>query len=249
MLTKNFQRLATEVQRHVEADLVVQGSYATCFIGCLARGLNAPEFLEREYGIPLAVSRIAESIFEGLPPDEAPLFFAAFPRAVESDGKDLSRVSWEFLAEELRLLPPVTPEIQAVINRVVDGLDLLAQGKVLSEEDAKAAAKAVDAWLAESFAELAARAVADAARAAELAAKAANWDYLAAESFAELAVNAAELAARAVAEAANSAAMATDELAARARAAAISFDARPHQRDLLLKLIKEAPVTQQETNV
>ena len=127
MLTKNFQRLATEVQRHVAADLVAPGSYDTCFIGCLARQEDSPEFIEREYGIPLAVSRIAEAIFEGLPPDEAPLFFAALPDAVESDGKDLSCVVWQFLAAELRLLPPVEPEIQVIIDTVIDGIDLLEQ--------------------------------------------------------------------------------------------------------------------------
>jgi len=234
LFTKNFQQLEAEVAAHVAADQVVQGSYRTCFIGCLARGKDSPEFIESEYGIPLAVSRIAEAIFEALFPAEATAFFAALPDAVESDGKDLSRVVWQFLAAELRLLPPVEPEVQAIINPVIDGIDLLAQGKRWPEEDAEAAAKAADAWVddwaassaADSAVELAARAamtacaVADAANAAEFAAS--DCDYLV-----------AELAARA-----------TDELAA--RAAASSFDARPHQRDLLLKLIKEAPITQQQ---
>ena len=93
----------------------------------------------------LAVSRIAEAIFEGLPPDEAAAFFAALSDAVESDGKDLSRVVWQFLAAELRSLSPVTPEIQAVIDPVIDGMDLLAEGEEWPQEDASAAASAANA--------------------------------------------------------------------------------------------------------
>ena len=205
MLTKNLHQLQTEVQRHVAADQVAQGSYKTCFIGCLAKKKDSPEFIESEYGIPLAVSRIAESIFEGLPPDEALAFFEAFPSAVESDRKDLTRVCWQFLAAELRSLPPVEPEIQAVIDPVIDGMDLLSEGKEWPEEDAsaavRAAARAAD-WAADRAAVKATDWAADWA-AARAAASAADW----------------------------AAASAADRVAVFRR-----------QRDLLLKLIAEAPV-------
>jgi hypothetical protein len=129
MITKNFQKLQSEVADHVKADRVAQGSYKTCFIGCLANGINNPVFIENEYGIPLMVTRIAESIFEELPADEAPAFFAAIPQAIGSDGKDLTRVGWKFLAAELRSLPPVPDDIQAVIGPVIEGMDLLGEGK------------------------------------------------------------------------------------------------------------------------
>jgi hypothetical protein len=231
MLTKNFHQLQTEVQRHVAADQVAQGSYKTCFIGCLAKKKDSPDFIEREYGIPVMLCRIAEVIFEGLPPDEALAFFEAFPSAVESDGKDLTRVCWQFLAAELRSLPPVEPEIQAVIDPVIDGMDLLSEGKEWPEEDARAADWTA-AWVA-----------------ASAAARAADW------AAARAAVKAAASAA------ASSAASATDWAAARAAdwaaasaadwAAASAADrvaARRRQRDLLLKLIAEAPITQQEDN-
>ena len=218
LFTKNFHQLQTEVSAHVAADQVEQGNYKTCFIGCLARGKDSPEFIESEYGIPLEVSRIAESIFEALPPYEAPLFFAALPDAIQCNGKDLSRVVWQFLAEELRSLPPVTPGAQEVINPVIDGMDLLAQGKKWPEEDARASVRAVASWV-DGWDAWAASAVADAANAADLTAS--DCDYLAAE----LAARAADWAAK---------------------AAASSYDARPYQRDLLLKLIKEAPITQQQ---
>jgi hypothetical protein len=217
MLTKNFLQLQTEVQRHVAADRVAQGSYNTCFIGCLAGGKDLPDFIESEYGIPLAVSRIAESIFEGLPSDEAAVFFAAFPDAVESDGKDLTRVCWQFLAAELRSLPPVAPEIQAVIDPVIDGMDLLSEGKEWPEEDASAAADA-------------------AARAVDWAVDwAVGW--------------AASAAARAAASVAGWAAWAAARAgwaADRADRAAARVAVFRRQRDLLLKLIAEAPITQQE---
>ena len=238
MLTKNFYQLATEVQLHVAADQVAQGSYNTCFIGCLAKKKDSPDFIESEYGIPAAVSRIAEAIFEGLPPDEAAAFFAALSDAVESDGKDLSRVVWQFLAAELRSLPPVTPEVQAAINPVIDGMDLLAEGKEWSKEDAEAAASAAYCWAASAagWAANAARAVAWAAAywaasAADCAASAAAW---AAASAASAAASAADCAAASAASAADS--------------AAGGDAARRRQRDLLLKLIKEAPVTTTQEN-
>jgi hypothetical protein len=198
----------------------------------------------------LAVSRIAESIFEGLPSDEAPAFFAAFSAAIECNGKDLSRVVWQFLAAELRSLPPGTPEVQAAIDTVIDGIDLLAQGKEWSEGDAEAAASAAQAagWAAARTADWAA---ADAGRAAnwagwaaasaaDRAAQAAGWST--ARAAAEATADAGWATARAAAEAAADAGWAAAEAAAEAARVAT----RRRQRDLLLKLIQEAPVTQQQ---
>ena len=173
----------------------------------------------------LVVSRVAEAIFEDLPSDEAPLFFAAFTAAVESDGKDLSRVVWQFLSAELRSLPPVTPEVQAAIDTVIDGMDLLAEGKEWPEEDADAAASAASAaaWAAARAADCA----------AARAARAAGWAASAAASAADCAASAAGWA---------------DWAAARVASAAARVATRRRQRDLLLKLITEAPITQQENN-
>jgi len=219
MLTKNFQRLQTEVTSHVEADRIAQGCYSTCFIGCLAKGNDDPEFIQNEFGIPLMVSRIAENIFEALPETEAPKFFASLPSAVECDGKDLSLVGWKFLASELHSLPAVNPElellqpkIQKTIDNVIEGIDLLANGKQWSEELAKAAARD------------AASALASAAR--ESAYAAAN-----AASAPRIAARSAALVARESAYAGNYAS---------------KDDIRFRQRDLLLTLIKEAPKQQEE---
>ena len=133
MLTKNTDQLREVVNQHIAADSVIQGKYWNpethkgCFIGCLAHD-DDPAINESRYGIPLMVQRVAESIFEGLPGDEAKAFFAAFPDVVACDGKDLTRVGWQFLAAEMRSLPKQSSEIQAVIDPVIAGIDLLASG-------------------------------------------------------------------------------------------------------------------------
>jgi len=133
MLTKNTDQLKQRVAEHVATDSIIQGDYwdtetlRGCFIGCLAHSSD-PRINEATYGLPIAVQRIAESIFEALSADEAKAFFAALPDAVGCDGKDLSRVHWQFLAAELRSLPSQPSNIQAVIDPVITGMDLLAAG-------------------------------------------------------------------------------------------------------------------------
>jgi len=154
MLTKNTEQLKQRVAKHVAADSIIQGIYwdtvnlRGCFIGCLAHD-DDPSINEATYGLPVAVQRIAESIFEALPADKAKAFFAALPDAVGCDGKDLSRVHWQFLAAELRSLPPQPDDIQAVIDPVITGMDLLAQGLYWpAAADAAADADADAAWAA-----------------------------------------------------------------------------------------------------
>ena len=132
MYTMNTAKLKTEVAKHIAADAVVQRAYwdgsKGCFIDCLAHSGDASE-LERLYGLPEPLVLICEGIFETLPIGEAKAFFADFPDAVDRDGKDLSRVHWAFLAAELRALPKVSDDIQAVIDPVIAGMELLAAGE------------------------------------------------------------------------------------------------------------------------
>ena len=183
MTTRNTDKLRREVAAHVAADTIIQGDYwdeasqSGCFIGCLAHD-DDPESNEAEYGLPIMLQRIAENIFEALPADEAKTFFAALPDAVGCDGKDLSRVGWQFLAAELRSLPPQPADIQEVIDPVIAGMDRLANGQDWPAATAKAAAKAAANAAADANAANAARAAwADnpyAARAAWAAAYAAH---------------------------------------------------------------------------
>ena len=215
MLTRNTDKLRLEVATHVAADTIAQGIYwdsisnSGCFIGCLAKS-NDPAINEATYGLPVMVQHIAETIFEALPAAEAKAFFAALPDAVKCDGKDLTKVGWQFLAAELRSLPNCTDQVQSVIDPVITGMDLLASGQE---------------WAAACAAKAAAWAAAWAAWAAAWAAwAAADWDAVDAFDAADAAADAADAAAD------------WD---------AVDCDAvRLRQRDLLLRLISEAPVVE-----
>ena len=192
MLTKNTDKLHQEVAAHVAADSIVQGIYwdtennKGCFIGCLAKN-DDPVTNEETYGLPIMVQRIAENIFEELPADQAKAFFAALPDAVSCDGKDLSKVGWQFLAAELRSLPEQHEEVQAVINSVITGMDLLASGQVWSAAARAAAAAARAAAWAAGAAAAAARAGAAAAARADAAANAADTAWYVAAAAADIA--------------------------------------------------------------
>jgi hypothetical protein len=167
-LTKNTDLLKQEVHEHITADSVVQGNYWTaangCYMGGLTKTHDSTPAVER-FGLTESILRIAEHIFESLPLEEAKQFFYDFPDAVATDGKDLSLIHWAFLGETLRNLPPQRLEIQAVIDPVIDGMDLLASGNVWEK----------NAWAAAGAAARAAWAAWDAARDAARAAWAA-WD-------------------------------------------------------------------------
>jgi len=225
-LTKNTEILRAEVAAHIAADALVRGAYwkpsenavggQGCFISCLTHSSDPTPAFER-FGLPVAVLRIAENIYEDLPDDEGTAFFAALPDAVGRDGKDLSRVHWGFLASELRALPQTTDAAQAVIDPVIKGMDLLFSGQ--QWPDACAAAYA--ARTAAAFDSGAAYAAYAAAYAARTAA--------AFDSGAAYAAYAAAYAARAAAYASRAAAD-----------AAYAARARLRQRGTLLALIAAA---------
>jgi len=276
-LTKNTEILRAEVAAHIAADALVRGAYwkpsenavggQGCFISCLTHSSDPTPAFER-FGLPVAVLRIAENIYEDLPDDEGTAFFAALPDAVGRDGKDLSRVHWGFLASELRALPQTTDAAQAVIDPVIKGMDLLFSGQQWPDACAAAAfdsgaasasrAAAYAAYAAAYAAAAAAYAAADADAAADVAAYAAARAaadaaadvaaYAAAAYAAADADAAADVAAYAAARAtdADAAADAAAYAAARAAAdaaadaAAYAARARLRQRDTLLALIAAA---------
>ena len=224
-LTKNTEILRAEVAAHIKADALVRGSYwkpsknavggQGCFISCLTHSSD-PTPASTQFGLPVAVLRIAENIFEALHDHEGKAFFAALPDAVGRDGRDLSRVVWAFLAAELRALPRTTDAAQAVIDPVIDGMDLIFSGQQWPD----AASCAADA---------AAYAHAYAAIAASCAADAAAYAAYAAYATADSAAYAASCATYAAAYAADATADAAADAAVRLR-----------QRDTLLALIAAA---------
>jgi hypothetical protein len=134
MLTKNFTDLKREVEHIVTEYESIQyhyrNKYAANSKGCCITALGNYDQIETRFGIPIMLLRITEGIIGRLWPEDADAFFAALPDAVESDGRDLSRVSWQFLALELRKLPPLEEgRTKDARLRVIDGVDLLAAGK------------------------------------------------------------------------------------------------------------------------
>jgi hypothetical protein len=244
MLTRNFDQLSKEVKHHVECDAIRRGSYwdgsRGCFIGCLSHSGDTAK-VQDTYGLPIMLQRIAESIFESLPLKEAQAFFAALPTAVSCDNKDLSRFGWQFLASELRSLPPQPAEIAAVIEPVIVGMDLLAAG----QEWSAAYAYAATTKSARAAARAAAAAYA-AATTTDTAAAAAYAAYAAATTTDTTDTAAAAAAAYAAATEHDTAAAAAYAAAAAAYAAAAADTAaaaaRLRQRDLFLRLIAEAPI-------
>ena len=240
ILTKNTDKLRSEVAAHIAADSIIQGDYwddeskCGCFIGCLAKG-DDPSINEATYGLPVVVQRIAENIFEALPAAEAKVFFASLPDAVGCDNKDLTAVGWRFLAAELRALPEQSSEIQAVIDPVIAGMDLMANGQPWATAAVAATAAADVAATAVNAAYTAAATATNAAWAAAATATNAAW---------AAAATATNVAADAGANAGADAAWAAANVAALAGAAAAATwpAARLRQRNLLLRLIAESPV-------
>jgi hypothetical protein len=136
MLTKNTDQLRQRVAAHVAADSIAQGIYwdkrnkRGCFIGCLAHS-DDPKINEQTYGLPVMVQRIAESIFESLPANEAKAFFAALPDAVGCDGKDLSKVGWQFLAAAAAAVAVAATRADARRRQRDTLLALISQAPVL----------------------------------------------------------------------------------------------------------------------
>ena len=250
MHSKNIEEMKRITAEHIAADAVVKGTYwgsfnnavggKGCFIGCLVHSSDA-QAVAAKFGLPAPAVKIAEHIFEGLSDDDGVTFFEAVPDAIGRDGKDLNRIHWLFLADTLRNLPPQAGDVKIAVDRVIDGMDLLASGKEWPNAyTARAAANAAaNAARAAADAAYAARAAADAAYAARAAADAAY----AARAAADAAVNAARAAAYAAADAAADAAYAAADAAyaaADAAYAAADAAARLRQRDTILRLISEA---------
>jgi hypothetical protein len=246
--------LAT-LSRHREADALVQGygywkDGKGCAVGCTINSGDHAEY-EPRFGIPQALARLEDSIFEGLPVDLARQWPERFMGAI-APGADLSRLHWHLL-HWLLTTPSVNPGIKHplvrdAVKRCADLIADLAAGKAPNQSAAESAASA--AWSAES-------AAASAAWSAESAAASAAWS--AAESAAESARSAAASAARSAESAAwsaenaaRSAARSAESAESAARSAAMSAESAAESAaesgawvaisDRLIELIKLAPI-------
>ena len=204
---------------HIEQDKVVQGKYNKgeganfqgCFIGCISNGMrkDQKDFSSTKnvfdaYGFPAPLTKICETIFEGLPEGAHSKFFKNATFAPKL-GVDISLVHWKFLHWMVKdtLKKHGNKEVRKGCSKSIAVLKDLSNGVNVTKKRSAAAADAAAA---------AAYAAADAAAAAAYAARAA--------AAADAAAYAA-YAARAAAAAASDAA-AADAYAARAAAARYS---------------------------
>ena len=134
--------IIAELEAHRAADRLVKGRYwengKGCAVGCTIKSGNHALY-ESMYGIPRILARLEDVIFEKLPNTLSQHWPVRFMSSINV-GADLSLVQWHLLGWIVRRANP-TPD--AVVQRVLDGLDLRAQG--LAWPDAYSAANAARA--------------------------------------------------------------------------------------------------------
>lgn len=189
------------LRAHYDHDDFVKGIYwqngKGCAVGCTIQSGRHIEY-ESRFGIPVALARLEDSIFEGLPNEQAKEWPLRFMNAIPV-GADLSKVQWKFLhwlLTDEKVNPGINDPIVAdAVAQCASLMQQYANGCMdeSSAESARSAARASAAWASAESAAWSAWS-ARSARSAELA------------ELAELAAWAsAAWAARAVALAAESA--------------------------------------------
>ncbi len=86
------------------------------------------DMIAESYDFPEPLELLLDHMLYPLPAAEADDFCGAIQRAVGDGRKNMSLVVWAFLAATLRDIPPQPEKIQKVIDRVIAGMDLLASG-------------------------------------------------------------------------------------------------------------------------
>ncbi len=230
-----------EMAGHRKADRLVKSVYweggKGCAVGCLVHSGQHSEY-ESRFGIPQALARLEDTIFENLPKADAMRWPERFLKAAKP-GADLSLVQWQFLAfvVEEALLWPEAGSVREACQPALEIVRARACGEDVSESAVRSAESA--ARSAESAARSAAwSAVRSAARSAARSAESAAWSAeSAARSAARSAESAAESAARSAARSAWSAARSAWSAARSAWSAAWKRYA-----DKLIELMAAAPV-------
>ena len=138
-------RVTKQMYDHYDADQVFGGEYwngeGGCFIGCIAHG-NSVERVQELTGLPIMLTRIAESIFEGLPPVERPQFFKDMTDAMGANiGKDVTLVPWLFLYDTVGRALRLT----GMEEKCSEALEVLRLKSVGSHVSSDATSNAADA--------------------------------------------------------------------------------------------------------
>ena len=120
------------VLEHEKADEIVHGKYweggKGCAVGCTLHSADHMDY-ESKLGIPVALARLEDTLFEGQPNGQAKSFPARFLSAIKP-GADLSCVSWKFLHWLLteELAGRDHPFVLDAIKRCADVLVPLTKG-------------------------------------------------------------------------------------------------------------------------
>ena len=138
--------ILAQLQRHFDADELVKGRYweggKGCAVGCTIYSGNHMEYQPR-FGIPAAIARLEDRIFEGLPNDEAKLWPLRLMAAIQP-GQDLSRVGWWFLhwlLTDATINPGIAhPLVKDAVAQCAEVVCNLAKGNPLDASAAWSAA-------------------------------------------------------------------------------------------------------------
>ena len=146
--------ILAELAAHREADRLVQNygyweDGKGCAVGCTIQSGDHMEY-ERRFGIPVALARLEDAIFEGLPVEDARAWPERFMRAIKP-GADLSRAHWHllhWLLTDESVNPGIRhPIVQDAVRAVADMMSVLKDGGEVdaSAESAESAARAARA--------------------------------------------------------------------------------------------------------
>jgi hypothetical protein len=178
--------ILSQLLHHAQADEIIKGIYwengKGCAVGCTIHSGDHAEY-EPLFGIPQALARLKDCMFEGLPNADAKRWPRRFMSAVRP-GADLSRVRWHFLhwlLTDKEVNPWIDhPLVCDAVRRCADLMRDMADGKTITYSAADSAASARSAARS---ARSAADSAADSARSAAASAySAADSTYSAAYS-------------------------------------------------------------------
>lgn len=165
-----FKATVAEMAAHRKADRLVKGIYweggKGCAVGCLIKGSNHSQY-ETRFGIPEALARLEDTIFENLPNGEAMKWPERFLKAAKP-GADLSLVQWQFLAFVVddALSRPAAASVREACQPALEVVRAKARGEPVSESAAMSAARSAEMSAAMSAAVSAESAAMSAASAA-----------------------------------------------------------------------------------
>ena len=190
-------KLLASLAKHREADKIVKGQYwengKGCAIGCMVHSGDYNKVVQK-FGWSLPITKLVDTIFEGLPNDQAQLWPERIVRAHRA-GADTSLVHWRFLHWLLtdKVVNPGIdhPLVRDAVRQCADVLAPMTKGSQANKDAAWSAA--CSAWSAADSAESAwsAKSAAWAAWSAADSAESAVWAAWAADSAAESAADSA----------------------------------------------------------